>query len=70
MSTDLVPRATVDEILARRRIALERYETAYAALQAAADALTEARKAAQAAAGAPIPSTGTVATSGLRSLRP
>ncbi|MEQ8349821.1 MAG: DUF4942 domain-containing protein [Sneathiellaceae bacterium] len=50
-STALVPRATVQVILARRSQALTLYEDAHAALATAADALAAARSAAAAAAG-------------------
>lgn len=48
--TELVPRATIEAIVSRRRVALELYAEAHAALQAASEALDRARLAAQEAA--------------------
>ena len=48
--TDLIPRATIESIVAQRNAALERFETAYHAINRANEAITKAQQAASAAA--------------------
>ena len=48
--TDLIPRATIESIVAQRNAALERFETAYHAISRANEAITKAQQAAGEAA--------------------
>lgn len=48
--TDIIPRATIESIVAQRNVALERFEAAYHAISRANEAITEAQQAAGEAA--------------------